>query len=160
MKIVASWHKYAGHGSCVHACTGDYHTYAHMFYLALHPIPWCPTLNMRKFLTLAIKRPRTRSTAARQVSNAHERDLVTNQKIRLTSKGPKLNVVIRDKISFVGVAHLTRGGRSCSWALYRPCTTRCTLHLSNSPPFRFIRKFSAHLSPHKTVFSRAVSITR
>jgi len=27
--------------------------------------------------------------------------------------------VIRDKISFVGVAHLTRGGRSCSWALYR-----------------------------------------
>jgi len=27
----------------------------------------------------AIKRPRTRSAAARQVSNAHERDLVTNQ---------------------------------------------------------------------------------
>ena len=27
--------------------------------------------------------------------------------------------MIRDKISFVGVAHLTRGGRSCSWALYR-----------------------------------------
>jgi len=27
--------------------------------------------------------------------------------------------VKRDKISFVGVAHLTRGGRSCSWALYR-----------------------------------------
>jgi len=27
--------------------------------------------------------------------------------------------LIRDKISFVGVAHLTRGGRSCSWALYR-----------------------------------------
>ena len=34
------------------------------------------------------------------------------------SKGPKLNVLIRDKISFVGVAHLTHGGRSCSWALY------------------------------------------
>ena len=41
---------------------------------------------------------------------------------------PKLNVLIRDKILFVGVAHLTRGGRfflralyrrSCSWALYR-----------------------------------------
>jgi len=24
-------------------------------------------------------------------------------------KGPKLNILIRDKISFVGVAHLTRG---------------------------------------------------
>jgi len=34
-------------------------------------------------------------------------------------KGPELNVLIGDKISFVGVAHLTRGGRSCSWALYR-----------------------------------------
>jgi len=30
-----------------------------------------------------------------------------------------INVLIRDKISFVGVAHLTRGGRSGSWALYR-----------------------------------------
>ena len=29
----------------------------------------------------AIKRPRTRSTAACQVSNAHERDLVTNQNV-------------------------------------------------------------------------------
>ena len=29
----------------------------------------------------AIKRPRTRSTAARQVSNAHHRDLVTNQNV-------------------------------------------------------------------------------
>jgi len=29
----------------------------------------------------AIKHPRTRSTTARQVSNAHERDLVTNQKV-------------------------------------------------------------------------------
>jgi len=29
----------------------------------------------------AIKRPRTRSTAARQVSNAHERDIVTNQNV-------------------------------------------------------------------------------
>ena len=28
-------------------------------------------------------------------------------------------IMIRHKISFVGVAHLTRGGRSCSWALYR-----------------------------------------
>jgi len=27
--------------------------------------------------------------------------------------------LFRDKISFVGVAHLTRGGRSCAWALYR-----------------------------------------
>ena len=43
----------------------------------------------------------------------------TFQKVRLTQKGPKLNVLIRDKISFVGVTHLTRGGRSCSWALYR-----------------------------------------
>jgi len=32
-------------------------------------------------------------------------------------KGPKLNVLICDKILFVGVAHLTHGGRSCSWAL-------------------------------------------
>ena len=30
----------------------------------------------------ALKRPRTRSTAARQVSNAHERDLVTNQNVQ------------------------------------------------------------------------------
>jgi hypothetical protein len=39
-------------------------------------------------------------------------------------KGPKLNVQIRDKILLMGVAHLTRGGRSCLWALYRstPCT--------------------------------------
>jgi len=29
------------------------------------------------------------------------------------------HVLIRDKISFVSVAHLTRGDRSCSWALYR-----------------------------------------
>jgi len=29
----------------------------------------------------AIKRPRTRSATARQVSNAHERDLVTNQNV-------------------------------------------------------------------------------
>ena len=43
----------------------------------------------------------------------------TFQKVRLTLKGPKLNVLIRDKISFVGVAHLTRSGGSCSWALYR-----------------------------------------
>ena len=34
-------------------------------------------------------------------------------------KGSELNVLIRQKISFVGVAHLTRGDRSCSWALYR-----------------------------------------
>jgi len=33
-------------------------------------------------------------------------------------QGPKLNVLIRDKIYFVGIAQLTRGGRSCSWALY------------------------------------------
>jgi len=31
----------------------------------------------------AIKHPRTRSADARQVSNAHERDLVTFQKVRL-----------------------------------------------------------------------------
>jgi len=40
-------------------------------------------------------------------------------------KGTKLNVLIRDNILFVGVDHLTCGGRSCSWALYRlnfkPC---------------------------------------
>ena len=39
--------------------------------------------------------------------------------------GPKINVLIRDKISFVGAAHLTRGRRSCSWELlslfFRPC---------------------------------------
>jgi len=33
------------------------------------------------FFSLAIKRPRTVSTAARQVSTAHERDLVTNQNV-------------------------------------------------------------------------------
>jgi len=32
-------------------------------------------------LNLAIKRPQTRSTAAREVSNTHERDLVTNQNV-------------------------------------------------------------------------------
>ena len=37
----------------------------------------------RGLLNSVIKRPRTRSTAARQVSNAHERDLVTNQKVNL-----------------------------------------------------------------------------
>jgi len=39
-------------------------------------------------------------------------------------KGPKLNVLIRDKISFDSVAHLMRGDRSCLCALYRshPCT--------------------------------------
>jgi len=48
----------------------------------------------------------------------------TFQKVCLTWKGPKQNILIRDKISFVGVSHLTRGDRSCSWALYRspPCT--------------------------------------
>jgi len=34
-------------------------------------------------------------------------------------KWPKLNVLLRDKFSFVGVAHLTRGDRSCLWALCR-----------------------------------------
>jgi len=33
-------------------------------------------------------------------------------------KGPKLNVFIRGKILFVGVAHLTHSGRSCLWVLY------------------------------------------
>ena len=33
-------------------------------------------------------------------------------------KGTKLNVPIRGKISFVGVAHFTCGGRSCLWVLY------------------------------------------
>ena len=61
----------------------------------------------------AIQRPRTISAAARQVSNAHERDPIT--KCTFGMKGPKPNVFIRDKISFVGVAHLKRGGRSCSW---------------------------------------------
>ena len=57
------------------------------------------------------------------MSNAPERDLVTNKKDvpkgTFDRKGPKLNVLICDKIVFVGVAHLTRGGRSCSWAPYR-----------------------------------------
>ena len=34
-------------------------------------------------------------------------------------KGTNLNVLMRDQMSFVGVTHLTRGGRSCSCALYR-----------------------------------------
>jgi len=45
--------------------------------------------------------------------------------------GPKINVLVRDKISFVGVAYLTRGGRSCSWALYR-LKYSYTLHLSHT----------------------------
>jgi len=65
------------------------------------------------FESLAIERPRTRSTAACHVSNAHERDLVTNQ-----------NVLIRDKISFVGVAHVTRGGRSCCTLSLIPSCSR------------------------------------
>jgi len=32
-----------------------------------------------------------------------------------TEEIQRLNVLIRDKILFVGVAHLTRGVRSCSW---------------------------------------------
>jgi len=50
----------------------------------------------------------TNKICRRASSDVHARDLVTHQ-----------NVLIRDKISFVGVAHLTHGGRSCSWALYR-----------------------------------------
>ena len=46
----------------------------------------------------------TNKICHRASSDVHARDLVTNQ-----------NVLIRDKISFVGVAR----GRSCSWALYR-----------------------------------------
>jgi len=38
----------------------------------------CPTLES---MSLTVKRPRTRSAAARQVINAHERDLVTNQNV-------------------------------------------------------------------------------
>jgi len=34
-------------------------------------------------------------------------------------KGPKLNILIRDKISFMGVAHLTRGGKILLVGLYR-----------------------------------------
>ena len=41
----------------------------------------CLSLSLSLSLSLAIKRPRTRSTTARQVSNAHERDLVTNQNV-------------------------------------------------------------------------------
>jgi len=40
-------------------------------------------------------------------------------------KEPKLNFLIRDKIPFAGVDHLTRSGRSCSWALYR--SPLCTI---------------------------------
>jgi len=40
-----------------------------------------PIASRTKALEEAIKRPRTRSTAARQVSNTHERDLVTNQNV-------------------------------------------------------------------------------
>ena len=45
----------------------------------------------------------------------------------LYRKGLKLNVFIRDKISFVTVAHLTRGGCSCLWALYRFKRTWCDM---------------------------------
>ena len=38
-------------------------------------------VSVQKYIYIAIKRPRTRSTAARQVSNAYERDLVTNQNV-------------------------------------------------------------------------------
>ena len=48
-------------------------------------------------------------------------------------KGPKLNVLICDKISFEGVAHFTRGSRSCSWARDRGrCIARSK---SRFPPF-------------------------
>jgi len=40
------------------------------------------------------------------------------------SLGPfRSNIPFGDKISFVCVAHLTCGGRSCPWALYRSCTS-------------------------------------
>jgi len=41
----------------------------------------CVNMNTTYTLEKAIKRPRTRSAAARQVSNAHERDLITNQNV-------------------------------------------------------------------------------
>ena len=44
----------------------------------------------------------------------------TFQKGTFDLKGPKLNVLIRDKISFVGVAHLTRGDVILIWRLYLP----------------------------------------
>jgi len=50
----------------------------HMFWCA----QVCPLLSRDSFSSaIAIKRPRTRSAAARQVSNAHERDLVTNKNV-------------------------------------------------------------------------------
>jgi len=48
-------------------------------------------------------------------------------------KGAKLNVLICDKISFVGVAHLTRGGRSCSWALYRSPSGQYNQEYTHTP---------------------------
>jgi len=38
------------------------------------------------------------------------------------------SVLIRDKISFVGVSHLARGSKSCSWALYRFRDIMSTIH--------------------------------
>ena len=40
-------------------------------------------------------------------------------KFTVDLKGPKLNVLIRDRISFVSASHLTCVVRSCSMSLYR-----------------------------------------
>jgi len=79
---------------CLLVCT---HTYIHTEPLAV---------------LLAIQRPRIRSAAAHQENSTHEWDRVTEKNF------PKCSFD-----SFVGVAHLTCGGRSCSWALHRFAAT-------------------------------------
>ena len=39
----------------------------------------------------------------------------------ISHKGPKLSVFMCGNISFVGVSHLTRGSKSCPWALSHDC---------------------------------------
>ena len=52
-------------------------TILHFFWFAQYCLSKIPLLCMGE----NDKRPRTRYTTARQVSNAHERDLVTNQNV-------------------------------------------------------------------------------
>jgi len=48
----------------------------------------------------------------------------------------------------VGVAHLTRGGRSCSWALYRYLLSCDTHRVFNCTPFKRILPDLSEISTH------------
>ena len=73
---------------------------------------------------------------------------------------PKLNVLIRDKISFVCINHLTSAGKSCSWALilYDRCSCECAsmeqnprhFHGNESVLFPFLLRFFGTFENAKT----------